>query len=601
VNRRSNDIPRTAFTVQELVDLTMQFYRRNYIEGLFLSSGVIKSPGYTMERLTQVVRNLREEHCFNGYIHLKCIPGASRPLIEEAGRYVDRMSVNIELASEESLQQFAADKSYSAILEPMRLIHEAILENRNDRKRLRSTHTFVPAGQSTQVIVGAGPESDYDILKLSRSLYETRQLKRVYYSAYVPVKPGHPLLPVDIQPPLIRENRLYQADWLMRFYGFRLHELIQEENPHLAQDMDPKLSYAQRNPHLFPIDINHADRELILRIPGVGIRSTEKIMEARRFGCIRYEDLRKIGVVLKRAGPFILCPGMPSADHYLGFESNSCQKGEENRTETLVSGKPQITFVYDGSFEGLLTSVFEAYAWKTTPDSVKSKRNFQQSLFEKIMVVATDRQKAERVWHRLGELLGPRERKDLYHAFLSEMEGVELLVHQYVRKAVEKGQGIEGWHQLDCVRRIHQLSRRVGLEAHRMKGFVRFEKILEDLYVALIAPCHNVLPLVRDHFKERYADQRWIICDARRDCGIYYDLDEVRELYVPVSQLDTAVRNVVNGDDYRHFWIQYFASLSICERSNPKLHRRNLPTRYWKYLPEKAQVHGRRSAISNEE
>jgi putative DNA modification/repair radical SAM protein len=311
INRKSNDIPRTAFKVEELVELTISFYRRNYIEGLFLSSGVMVSPDFTMERLIAVARKLREEHGFNGYIHMKAIPGASDGLVTEAGYYADRLSVNIEIPSESNLKLLAPDKDFSSVITPMTQIHSQIVSNKEDRKKFIKAPRFVPAGQSTQLIVGASPDRDLDILKLVSGFYNEQKLKRVYYSGFVPVNPGDSRLPVLKQPPLVRENRLYQADWLMRFYEFRYDEILDENHDSLDLAMDPKLAWALRNPQFFPIDLNTAPYELILRIPGIGVRSAKLILANRKFGSISFLHLKRMGVAINRAKYFILCRELP--------------------------------------------------------------------------------------------------------------------------------------------------------------------------------------------------------------------------------------------------------------------------------------------------
>jgi putative DNA modification/repair radical SAM protein len=322
MNRRTNDIPRATFKVSEVVNLTLEFYQRNFIEGLFLSSGIIKSPDYTMEALVRVARELRTVHHFGGYIHLKAIPGASPELIEEAGRYADRLSVNIEIPSEPALQYLAPEKNFASVFQPMNHIREKMVEYKAPATRLLSSSPsltrhakpprFVPAGQTTQMIIGASPESDFQILTLASGLYQQQQLKRVYYSGYIPINQDH-RLPVVSAPPLKRENRLYQADWLMRFYHFRHDEILDAANPFLDPDFDPKMVWAMRHPELFPLDINNADYEMILRIPGVGVRSAKLIIQGRRFGRVRAEHLKRMGVALKRAKYFITDPDLPRA------------------------------------------------------------------------------------------------------------------------------------------------------------------------------------------------------------------------------------------------------------------------------------------------
>ena len=308
INRVSNDLPRAIFTPQEIVDLTINFYKRNYIEGLFLSSAVFKSPNYTMEMILKVVKTLREKENFNGYIHTKTIPGADDRLVDEVGRYVDRMSVNIELPSEKGLQLLAPKKTKADIIKPMSFIDKNIIQTRAEKKIFKSTPSFVPAGQTTQMIIGATDDSDLNILNLSENLYSKLNLKRVYYSAFIPVA-KHSNLPVINSPPLVRENRIYQADWLLRFYKFEAKELLDDLNPNFDLELDPKCDWALRNIGLFPVEINKADYNTLLRIPGVGVKSARRIMQARKFTKLDFFDLKKLGIVLKRAQHFITCNG----------------------------------------------------------------------------------------------------------------------------------------------------------------------------------------------------------------------------------------------------------------------------------------------------
>lgn len=312
VNRRTNDRARATFTVQEIVDLTIGFYRRNYIEGLFLSSGVIKNPDYTMERMVQVSKKLRKKENYNGYIHLKAIPGASYELINEAGHWADRLSVNIEIPTELNLKKLAPEKNYPEIFSPMTQIRNSILASKEERKKYRKAPLFAPAGQSTQMIVGATPETDRQIILLSAGLYKSQNLKRVYFSGYLPVNDYDQRLPALDRPPLVRENRLYQSDWLMRFYRFNAEEILSENQPFLDLDIDPKLGYALRNMHHFPVDINSADYEMILRVPGIGVQSAQKIIMARRHRKLNLLHLKKIGIVMKRAKYFITANELPA-------------------------------------------------------------------------------------------------------------------------------------------------------------------------------------------------------------------------------------------------------------------------------------------------
>lgn len=309
VSRRSNDVQRAAFTVEEVVDLTLNFYRRNYIEGLFLSSGIFKNADYTMERLVRVAKTLRNQHNFNGYIHLKAIPGASAELLHEAGLFADRLSVNIEIPSEVSLKKVAPEKNYADIITPMNYLSDEKIRYKDEQKHFKKTPMFLPAGQSTQLIVGASPESDLQILTLADNLYKDQKLKRVYYSGYVPIATDN-RVPEIKAPPLVRENRIYQADWLLRFYQFSVDDIVSDLHPDLDLEVDPKVSYALRNPQKFPVDINKADYEVILRVPGIGVKSAVKIVKSRLHQRLHIDHLQRMGVVLKRARHFIVCHGM---------------------------------------------------------------------------------------------------------------------------------------------------------------------------------------------------------------------------------------------------------------------------------------------------
>lgn len=350
INRRSNDRPRATFTPQEIVDLTIGFYRRNYIEGLFLSSGVIKSPDFTMERMVRVAKKLRKEENYNGYIHLKAIPGASTELINEAGIWADRLSVNMEIPTEPNLKKLAPEKNYPDIINPMGQIRDSILMAKEERKQYRKAPRFAPAGQSTQLIVGATPETDREIILLSSGLYKKQNLKRVYFSGYLPVNDYDKRLPAISRPPLVRENRLYQSDWLMRFYRFKAEEILSEDQPFLDLDVDPKLGYALRNMHLFPVDINRADYEMILRVPGIGVQSAQKIVLARKHRRLTLLHLKKLGIVMKRAKYFITTNELPASfsdwepgrlKHKLLSEMNSkFKKAADTQLKLFTDFKP---------------------------------------------------------------------------------------------------------------------------------------------------------------------------------------------------------------------------------------------------------------------
>lgn len=346
INRRSNDLPRATLSVTELVNLTIEFYRRNYIEGLFLSSGVVRNPDYTMERLVKVVKDLRQVYRFNGYIHLKSIPGASQELVNEAGLYSDRMSVNIEIPNEQSLQLLAPEKDFQSVFTPMRYIQQGMLQSAEERKKYRHAPRFVPAGQSTQMIVGATSDSDKDILHLTSALYKRPSMKRVYYSGFVPVNGYDNRLPALKQPPLVRENRLYQADWLLRFYNFKVDEIVDDSYPDLDLEIDPKLAWALRHPEAFPVDINRADYEMLLRVPGLGVKSAKMILTARRYSRLGTSHLKQIGVVLKKAQYFITCNELPTRTINEIKPENVRRILTQRKVTRIDDGQLIIPFVY---------------------------------------------------------------------------------------------------------------------------------------------------------------------------------------------------------------------------------------------------------------
>ena len=339
INRRSNDVPRASFTPDEICELTIQFYRRNYIEGLFLSSGIIKSPTYTMELIYEAVYKLRTKYRFQGYIHVKTIPGADPELIARMGLLADRMSVNLELPTAEGLSRLAPNKHRKNILLPMRQIQQGISQNKNELTLYRNAPSFVPAGQSTQMIVGATPESDYQLITVAENLYQKFDLKRVYYSAFVSVNEDKELPALPGGPPLLREHRLYQADWLLRFYGFQASELLSEDKPNFNILLDPKADWALRHLEQFPVEINRADYRTILRVPGIGVKSAQRIVRARRNGNLTFEDLKKIGVTLKRALYFITCSGRMMY---------STKLEEDYITRNLINPKERLPFDRDG-------------------------------------------------------------------------------------------------------------------------------------------------------------------------------------------------------------------------------------------------------------
>ncbi len=341
INRVSSNVPRARFTVEEVVQLTLDFYRRNYIEGLFLSSGIIRNPDYTMEQVIAVARTLRTEHEFRGYIHLKTIPEASAALIEEAGRWADRISINIELPTQIALEQLAPEKDLSRTEAAMDGIIKRIEQSKAERRENRKAPAFAPAGQSTQMIVGATDASDAVILARATSLYARQKLRRVYYSAFSPIPDASSKLPL-VAPPLVREHRLYQADWLVRFYGFKAQELTTDAKPNLDLATDPKLSWALRNRHVFPVDLNKAPRALLLRVPGLGTKSVERILKVRRWHKLRVEDLPRLHVSVKKVLPFVILADYNAANLAI---DDDCLERRFSRTNTqldLFAAEPSV-------------------------------------------------------------------------------------------------------------------------------------------------------------------------------------------------------------------------------------------------------------------
>lgn len=353
-NNCNSDVPRASFTPDEVCSLTMEFYRRNYIEGLFLSSGIMISPNYTMDLIYQTLYKLRNEHHFNGYIHVKAIPGADPALIEKAGFLADRMSINLELPTADGLKKLAPYKSRNTILKPMRQIQNGITENKNELMLYRKAPKFVPAGQSTQMIIGATPENDFHIMSVAEALYQNFDLKRVFYSAFVNVNQNSNLPVLPGGPPLLREHRLYQADWLLRFYDFKVEELLSEDHPDFNIYLDPKCDWALRHLELFPVEINRASYHTLLRVPGIGYKSAERIVKARRSNRLDFSDLKKIGVVLKRALYFITCSGKMMYNTRIE-ENYICSNLMADRTQIpkdiRESGYQQIS-LFDSAFLG---------------------------------------------------------------------------------------------------------------------------------------------------------------------------------------------------------------------------------------------------------
>lgn len=373
INRCTNNVKRATFTPREIADLTIEFYKRNYIEGLFLSSAVIKDPDFTMERLYETVFILRKEYNFNGYIHVKTIPGCSKELIDKLGNLVDRTSINIELPSNDSLKLLAPQKEKTGILTPMKYISNNIKVSNQEKSKYKDK--FVPAGQTTQLIVGATPETDFKIMKLSEGLYNNFKLKRVYYSAYVSIN-NDSNLPALKAPPLLRENRLYQADWLIRFYGFKIDDLLDNSHPNFNNFLDPKCDWAIRHIENFPVEINKADYYTLLKVPGIGVASAKRIITARRLFNLTFDNLKSLGIVLKRARYFITCNGK--------YYDNINRFNQNFITENLLFTERVST----GLAQGVQTSLFDSTQKPVLPSKTlaellenKNDENYKSKVF----------------------------------------------------------------------------------------------------------------------------------------------------------------------------------------------------------------------------
>lgn len=649
VNRRSNDIKRVSFTVDEVVTLTMDFYRRNYIEGLFLSSGIAGDPDYTMMRLARVARRLREDERFGGYIHLKVIPGASRAIVEEAGRYADRLSVNIELPSERSLTSLAPQKTKRTIVGSMGHLSDKLAEIGEDRRRHRRVPTFAPAGQSTQLIVGASPESDRTIMTLSSYFYQTMGLRRVYYSAFVPVAADR-RLPVLDSPPLRREHRLYQADWLIRLYKFDVAELFAGETENMDVDLDPKSEWALRHFHLFPVEVRRADYEMLLRVPGIGLRTAARIVRLRRRSRITFDTLRKIGAVLKRARYFITCGGACLESRDLPLELVRAVLADTPRTGPHLSGSAFVggwrgthevgqlslfgappspprdavgddmalpavgssvpaagrvvgvsgtapsggTFRYDGTFTGLMTLLERLLSDRTIP-VVAIERPTRDTagvleLFADTYRVTTDRGAADALVRRFDALMPARWIERFYHAFLSERPGIEVALAHLSRSLIPATPGILGASvdRTPLVLEVEHAERRLFRETHRFLGILRFRTVASGEWVAEIEPECDVIPFLASHFSRRMAHERWRIIDLRRRRVARYASGRV---HITESDLDhddprATVPAAEGEEETTALWRDYVRRIAIEERTNTALQQHFLPKKYWRHLPE---------------
>ncbi len=668
VSRRSNDVRRCTFTVQELVDLTINFYKRNYIEGLFLSSGILGDPDYTMDRLIAVARRLRRDEGFGGYIHLKAIPGASERCVNEAGLYADRISVNIELPSEQSLTALAPQKTKRAIVGTMGRLADKLRETQEDHRRLSRTPTFAPAGQSTQLIVGASPESDRTIVTLASHLYNRLAMRRVYYSAYMPVGSDRRLPSAD-SPPLQREHRLYQADWLIRLYHYDVAELFTEGQEEMDSEVDPKLAWALRNYDLFPVDVQRADYRLLLRVPGIGPQGARRIVHTRRRTRLTFDLLKRFGIALNRARYFITCNGLrieacdlppdhlralfagkttneapPTADGTGGRsvaawgqlsifpnepsdtavppdqrERRSPNRPTGNRTVARTANQrarparpaahaslPSLAGVkkneigtvpptkryrllYDGTFAGLLT-LFDAVVERVDriPEEIVATNrhsDHQNDLFIEDRLIETDSAGAVRAARRLG-----RNRSLfalMYHAFLSELPGIERSLVVLARGSIDRGQ-LDAPAFDEAVLRAEEGRRRLLHEAERFLGILRFVKRGDDLWVAEMEPDCRLLPVIAPSFVERMHTGRWYIIDRKRHELAFYDGTHLHFGSADEgAPFDTTAESDTRGDEtMQNLWRDYVRHIAIEDRTNLALQQHFLPKKYRRYLTE---------------
>lgn len=625
VNRSSNDIQRTAFTVDEVVRLTIDFYKRNYIEGLFLSSGIAGDPDYTMRKLAEVARRLRTEERFSGYIHLKAIPGAGQQTLEIAGRYADRLSVNIELPSERSLTALAPQKTKRAIVGTMAHVADRLTEIKEDRRRrVRHTPEFAPAGQSTQLIVGASPESDRTIATLAAYLYRSVQMRRVYYSAFMPVT-DDTRLPALATPPLRREHRLYQVDWLIRLYRFEIDEVFHDSAQNVDLDLDPKAAWALRNLNLFPVDVQHADYELLLRVPGIGLQTAARIVQVRRRTRLRFETLRRLGVVLKRARYFVTCDGTWLETHNRTVEQlrlllTDPAAGESQQLSLFASGGtavpqrsdsqrppahgsgvtatgpavsetrprpvfggPSVVFVFDASFAGLLSVVWEVAERRPSSRWEVARRDRIPDLFSQARTVRTGHAAAAHVATQLASQ--PSRAELLYHAFLAEQTAADTAVVVYAAAkltADRSGARLPDTAQ-DALITIEHAARRTQREAHTFLGILRFRHHASGWLIAEYESECDVLPIVAPHFARRMPNQRWRIVDRRRGRVATHDRSE---LSYRSSAAGTPTADAQTDAAIVDLWRDYVDRIAIRERTNLRLQRQFLPKKYWRDLPE---------------
>ena len=631
VNRKSNDVPRATFTPRELAELTIEFYRRNYIEGLFLSSAVLVNPDYTTERMLAVLRLLRGEYRFGGYIHAKAIPGTSPELLEQLGFLADRLSVNIELPSERSLNLLAPDKGRHSIFRPMKQIAVEGAANREEVALYRRAPRFAPAGQSTQMIVGASPETDYHILQLTEGLYNKYHLKRVFYSAYIPVTEDTRLPALDTKPPLLREHRLYQADWLLRFYEFKAEELLDRDNLNFNPYLDPKCNWAVQHYGLFPVDVNRAPFEMLLRVPGIGPKSARRIWHARKQAALGLDELKRMGVVLKRAQYFITCRGVcggapgprqrragahhpgthrpqriqrrgGAAEHVQparrgsaggagraaphspenGAGGGSAMSGQSPVSPARKLHDADVVYLYDGSFEGFLCCVFESFAQHELPFAVWTPERETATLYP-VKEIPTDRAKARRVFASFRARLGEETESLVTRDFLSGWEDKELRLIRFLHLAFALGPGTVKRRGHPEVAPLYQMKQSLDWEVDKFQGFVRFQEH-DGMLGAVIHPKNYILPLLRGHFCGRFPEENFLIYDAVHQAVLLYQNHKAQlmELTEPLTLPPPDERE----QQFQDLWKQFYKTLEIRARHNEKGRMTHCPKRFWADMTE---------------
>lgn len=581
INRSSNVTKRAEFSPREVADLTINFYKRNYIEGLFLSSGVIKNPNYTMELLIKTADILRNEYHYNGYIHMKSIPGADSDLLKKMGLLVDRMSVNVELPLEKSLKILAPQKSIKAIESSMDFANKKIVQRKNEIKLYKHTPKFLPAGQTTQMIIGADEESDFDIVSRAENLYDNYSLKRVFYSAFVPVVKSE--FTKDIKKaPLLREHRLYQADWLLRFYGFKSSDLLNEKNKNFDLRIDPKTDWAINNISKFPMEINKASFYDLIKIPGIGITSARKIVNARKYRKLEYWHLKALNISVKKARNFITVNGK-----YQGLKVKDQKDLKERMSLSDPKSFEQLSFfgwnmkiiVYDGTFEGFLTVIFTSYKenFKVKIESEKDQISFLDQKY-----IKTNFEKAKRVEDSIKKNISKEFYYDIKIAFKSDYKNKDTIIARLIKLSFLKGEKIIKSTNKYAIA-FNKMVKNYSREAHAFKGLLRFKEIQEGFLFAKYESHNDILEDLSRHFLQRMPKEKFVIYDKNRNkafVSIYGNFEVVEILNLDIKESK-------KEEFFQNLWIGFYDAIAIKERKNKKLMIENMPKKYWKYLPEK--------------